>query len=86
MRNMSVNELAEFVLTSSSLPKDEFEKKLNTLSAVDLQNARELIIVVEITRDTAFNKGYREGAQEFKDWLIGKYPAIKEWADSVNGE
>ena len=82
---MTVRELAEFVLEASQLEKAEFEEKLNSLSTYNLHNARELLAILDMTKETAMQAGYDKGAKGFRDWLISRYPAIKEWADSVGG-
>ena len=82
---MTVKELAEFVLKASQLDESEFEEKMNSLSTYNLQNAREMIIILDMTKRTSLNVGYEKGAKGFRDWLISRYPAIKEWFDSVGG-
>ena len=80
---MTVAELVEFVLQSSQLNKVDFEEKLNSLSAYNLNNARELLDIIDMTKQTALDIGYDRGAKGFRDWLISRYPAIKEWSGSV---
>ena len=80
MNAMKIKELALFVLNISKKSKEEFEKDLNALSPVDNENARDLLILLDTTKETSYDMGYQNGAQGFRDWLIARYPDIRKWA------
>ena len=70
---MSVRQIADFFAENGVLPEEEFEKKLDDLNAIDLENLREFIAIHCTISKLSFEHGYKAGAEDFKNWLQQKY-------------
>ena len=76
---MDLIELASYILKSTELSEDEYFAKLNALGGEDLRKAKQLIIIIDMTRESAYSVGYEKGGEDFKNWIISKYPELKNW-------
>ena len=77
---MGVRELFDFIFSEESeLSADEFRDKLDSLSGYDLKNAHDLIDILGKIERRAHSLGCEKGASDFKEWIISKYPVMREF-------